>query len=314
MGRVFLGVATVFGLVLAGSAAHASPNPDGLWISVSAEYRTGTWQNQWTALLSLNVPLERFATPRVLRAGPRLAEEPPKKQAAPGPAPALSPLPAPAQRPAPAPASPAPPSSPSPPAEPPPPIPQLTPRLARGAIRHALLEAGYLSMRSRLASLAARARSSAALPEVGLRTLHSSGQTLRLTPTSDDPYRYTQAGTSELALEARLTWHLDRLVFAGEEVPVERLQHQRDAAERRLIDYVLARLLTWQRGRARAADPNLDPDQRQTAALEALGAAVELDVLTGGWFSRAIGESDEADAGDAGESPKVEVNTPRHAR
>ena len=191
---------------------------------------------------------------------------------------------------------------------------RLTPRLARGAIRHALREAGYLDTRSRLASLTARARSSAALPEVGLRTLHSSGQTLRLTPTSDDPYRYTQAGTSELALEARLTWHLDRLVFADEEVPVERLQHERDAAERRLIDYVLQRLLTWNRGRVRAADPNLDPDQRQTAALEALGAAVELDVLTGGWFSWAIGESVGQGAGAAGESAKVEVNTPRHAR
>ena len=311
MGRVFLGVATVAGFVLAGRAAHASPNPDGFWFSVSAEYRTGTWQNQWSALLSLNVPLERLASPRVLRAGPRLAEEPPKKQAVPVPAPVLRPAPAPA----PAPALPSAPPAALPSAPPAaPPAAQLTPRLARGAIRHALREAGYLSMRSRLASLAARARSSAALPEVGLRTLHSSGQTLRLTPTSDDPYRYTQAGTSELALEARLTWHLDRLVFAGEEVPVERLQHQRDAAERHLIDYVLARLLTWQRGRARAADPNLDPDQRQSAELEALGAAVELDVLTGGWFSWAIGESDEPGSADAGESAKVEVNTPRHAR
>ncbi len=308
MGRVFLGVAAVFGFVLASRAAHASPNPDGFWFSVSAEYRTGTWQNQWTALLSLNVPLERFATPRVLRAGPRLTEEPPKKQAAP----ALSPAPTPTPRPAPPAAPTAPP--PEPPEPPAPPAPRLTPRLARGAIRHALREAGYLNLRSRLASLAARARSSAALPEVGLRTLHSSGQTLRLTPTSDDPYRYTQAGTSELALEARLTWHLDRLVFAGEEVPVERLQHERDAAERHLIDYVLQRLLTWQRGRSRAADPNLDPDQRQTAELEALGAAVELDVLTGGWFSWAIGESEGQGAGDAGESAKVEVNTPRHAR
>jgi hypothetical protein len=147
-----------------------------------------------------------------------------------------------------------------------------------------------------------------------LRTLHSSGQTLRLTPTSDDPYRYVQAGTSELALEARLTWHLDRLVFADEEVPVERLQHERDAAERRLIDDVLGRLLAWQRGRTRAADANLDPEQRQTAELEALGAAVELDVLTGGWFSWAIGESEGQGAGAAGESAKVEVNTPRHAR
>jgi hypothetical protein len=191
---------------------------------------------------------------------------------------------------------------------------RLTPSLARGAIRHALREAGYLKTRSRLASLAARARSSAGLPELGLRTLHSSGQTLRLTPTSDDPYRYTQAGTSELAFEARLTWHLDRLVFADEEVPVERLHHEWDAAERHLIADVLGRLLAWQRGRFRAQNPDLEPEQRQTAELEALGATVELDVLTGGWFSWAIGESEPPTAGNAGESAKVEVKTPRHAR
>ena len=295
MGRV-LWVATVFGLVLASGSAHASPSPDGFWISLGAEYRASAWQPQWSAFLALNVPLDRLAAPPLIRG--HFAEDAPKK-AAPGSANAPAATP---------------PAAPAPPALPPLPEVRLSPRLARGTIRHALREAGYLDTRSRLASLASRARSSAALPEVGLRTLHSSGQTLRLTPTSDDPYRYTQAGTSELALEARLTWHLDRLVFANEEVPVERLQHQRDAAERRLIDYVLARLLTWQRGRSRAADPNLDADQRQTADLEALGAAVELDVLTAGWFSWAIGETDERDAGDAGESAKVEVKTPRHAR
>jgi hypothetical protein len=298
MGRFFLGVATVLGFVLAARASCASPNPAGLWLSLSAEYRVGTWQRQWSGFVALNVPLDRVATPRVMHAAPRLTEEPPKKSNAPTlPASPIVPVPV-LDR-----------SSPPPPLEV-----RLTPNLARGAIRHALREAGYLDTRERLSSLAARARSSAALPEVGLRTLHSSGQTLRLTPTNDDPYRYTQAGTSELALEARLTWHLDRLVFANEEVPVERLQHERDAAERHLIDYVLQRLLTWQRGRFRAADPDLQPDQRQTAELEALGAAVELDVLTGGWFSRAIGESEGQVASPAGESPEVEVNTPRHAR
>ncbi|MET0794170.1 MAG: hypothetical protein ABW061_21795 [Polyangiaceae bacterium] len=300
MGRILIWVATLVGLVLATRSAHASPNPEGFWFSLSAEYRVGTWQRQWSAFLALNVPLERLAAPRFMRDAPRLAEEPPKKTST--PAPANEPVPV-----APAPV-------PRPVSDSTPPAVGLTPRLARGAIRHALREAGYIDTRTRLSSIAARARSSAALPEVGLRTLHSSGTTLRLTPTNDDPYRYTQAGTSELSLEARLTWHLDRLVFADEEVPVERLQHERDAAERRLIDFVLQRLIAWQRGRVRAADLNLDPEQRQSAELEALGAAVELDVLTGGWFSWAIGETVAQGAGDAGESAKVEVNTPRHAR
>ena len=152
------------------------------------------------------------------------------------------------------------------------------------------------------------------LPELGLRTLRSSGQLLRLTPTTDDPYRYTQAGTSELSIEARLTWHLDRLVFADEEVTLERLQIERDAAERRLIDYVLERLSLWQRGQLRAADPNIDPEQRESADLAAVAATVELDVLTDGWFSQAIGQSEGQGRSPSGKPSKVEVNTPRHAR
>ena len=172
--------------------------------------------------------------------------------------------------------------------------PVLSKRLARGTVRHALASAGYLDARSRLFGLASRARSSAVLPELGVRTLRSSGQLLRLAPTVDDPNRYTQAGTSELTIEARLTWHFDRLVFADEEVSLERLQIERDAAERRLIDYVLERLELWQRGKVRSADPNAEPEQREAAELSAISAAVELDVLTDGWFSQAIGESDGA--------------------
>jgi len=211
-----------------------------------------------------------------MRAGPRLTEGPPKKEsdaAPPQPAPA-SPKPMPALDGAPS----------APPA--------LSSKLARGTVRHALVSAGYLNARSRLFGLASRARSSAVLPELGVRTLRSSGQLLRLTPTVDDPNRYTQAGTSELTFEARLTWHLDRLVFADEEVTLERLQIERDAAERRLIDYVLERLELWQRARVRAADPDTEPEQREVAEVNAVAAAVELDVLTDGWFSQAIGESE----------------------
>jgi len=290
--RVFW-VATWCSAVLAATPAHASPNPAGFSISISAEYRSGAFSRQWSGFLALSVALERFAAPRPTRVEPRLAEGPPKKEAESAPAP--------------------PPRAPPPP-DTPVPAPVLTPGLARGAVRHALESAGYLQARSRLASLAARSRSSAVLPELGLRTYRSSGQLLRLTPTAYDPYRYTQAGTSELSIEARLTWHLDRLVFADEEVSLERLQIERDAAERRLIDYVLERLSLWQRGRVRAADPNTEPEQRDTADLAALAAAVELDVLTDGWFSQAIGESDGPRAAPSGEPSKVEVKTARHAR
>ena len=270
-------------MVLAASAAHASPSPAGFSVSVSAEYRSGYLAQEWSAFLTLNVPFDRFAGPGAMRADPRWAEGPPKKEGEPAPAP---------------PAHAGPPEA---AAAPGPKVAAnvLSKKLARGTVRHALANAGYLEARSRLFGLAARARISAVLPELGVRTLRSSGQLLRLAPTIDDPNRYTQAGTSELTIEARLTWHFDRLVFADEEVSLERLQIERDAAERRLIDYVLERLELWQRGRVRSADPNTDPEQRDAAELAAISAAVELDVLTDGWFSQAIGES------EPGTQPKV---------
>ena len=292
--------ATISSVILAVTPAHASPSPSSLWVSISAEYRTSPWLREWGGFVALNIPFDRLAAPPrppalpvsvVPVAAPHLTQDPPKKQTE-----ATPPAPPPA------------------PKKSEPQLLLLTPRLARGAVRHALASAGYFDLRARLSSLSSRARSSASLPELRLRALHSSGETLRLTPTTDDPYRYTQAGTSELAFEARLTWHLDRLVFSDQEVGIERLQNERDAAERRLIDHVLSRLALWQRSRVRAADADSEPEVRETAELEAIGAAVELDVLTDGWFSQAIGESEAEGAAVAGEPAKVEVDTPRHAR
>ncbi|MEO7038290.1 MAG: hypothetical protein ABI548_30250 [Polyangiaceae bacterium] len=292
--------AAISSVILAAAPAHASPNPSSLWIAISAEYRTSPLLREWGGFLAVSIPFDRLAAPRmppvpavsaVPIGAPRLAEDPPKKQTEATP-----------------------PAAPSPRHKSEPGLLRLTPRLARGAVRHALANAGYFDWRARLRSLSGRARSSASLPELRLRALHSTGETLRLTPTTDDPYRYTQAGTSQLAFEARLTWHLDRLVFSDQEVSIERLQTERDAAERRLIDHVLSRLALWQRSRVRAADVDSEPEVRETAELEAVGAAVELDVLTNGWFSQAIGESEGEGSAPAGEPAKVEVDTPRHAR
>lgn len=263
---VFLLGAALFGCVLATSPAHASPNPNGFWISLGAQYRTGTFERDYVGLVLVNVPLGRFAAPRFAEPTPKKEAEP--TSAAPAPAPTASSAP-----------------------KKDPLVPVLTPRLARGAVRHALAAAGYVGARGRIANAASRARSSAVLPEMRLRTLRSTGENLRLTPTLDNPYGYTQGGTSELLFEARLTWHLDRLVFADEEVALERLRTERDLAERKLIEHVLERLTAWQRCLVRAADEDNEPDVRETAELEALGAAVELDVLTDGWFSQVIAET-----------------------
>jgi hypothetical protein len=298
--------AAISSLVLATAPAQASPRPGSFWISLSAEYRTGTLLREWGGFLAIGIPLDRFAEPRapavsaVPVAGAGLAENPPKKEAAPSPAPE----PPPAKN---APAA-------APRAKIEPQLLLLTPRLARGTVRRALASAGYFDARTRLGSLAGRSRSSAALPELRLRAMRTTGQTLRLTPTTDDPYRYSTAGASELAFEARLTWHLDRLVFSNEEVGIERLRSEWNQSEHKLIEHVLLQLALWQRSRVRAADEDSEPEVRETAELEAIGAAVELDVLTDGWFSQAIGESAGPGASEAGEPTKVEVDTPRHAR
>jgi hypothetical protein len=305
MRRGILGAA-ISSLVLAAAPAQASPKPGSFWISLSAEYRTGTLLREWGGFLAVGIPLDRFAEPRAFAvsavpvAGAGLAESPPKKEAAPS-----SPTePAPAKNGAPA----------APRAKNEAPLLLLTPRLARGTVRRALASAGYFDARTRLGSLSGRSRSSAALPELRLRAMRTTGQTLRLTPTTDDPYRYSTAGASELAFEARLTWHLDRLVFSNEEVAIERLRSEWNQSEHKLIEHVLLQLALWQRSRVRAADVDSEPEVRETAELEAIGAAVELDVLTDGWFSQAIGESAGQGEGDPGEPVKVEVDTARHAR
>ncbi|HEX3854782.1 MAG TPA: hypothetical protein VHW01_27665, partial [Polyangiaceae bacterium] len=201
--------AAISSLVLAAAPAQASPKPGSFWVSLSAEYRTGSLLREWGGFLAVGIPLDRFAEPRasgvsvVPVAGAGLTENPPKKEAAPSPA---------TESPATNKASNAPGELALAKSESG--LLLLTPQLARGTVRRALVSAGYIDARTRLTSLSGRSRSSAALPELRLRATRTTGQTLRLTPTTDDPYRYSTAGASELAFEARLTWHLDRLVFS----------------------------------------------------------------------------------------------------
>lgn len=165
---------------------------------------------------------------------------------------------------------------------------RLTPNLARGAVDAALRAGGYFSARRRVASLASRSKSSALLPELRLRAARTRDDELRLTPTTTDPYRYTQAGATDLVFEARLTWQLNRLVFADEEVDAERLRLKWADARSALVERVLAALFSWQKALLQAHDATLTPEQQSAAQLAALEAETTLDVLTGGWFSRHV--------------------------
>ncbi|MBW2453389.1 MAG: hypothetical protein JRI68_02710 [Deltaproteobacteria bacterium] len=165
-------------------------------------------------------------------------------------------------------------------------LPLIRPRDARAAITAALRVGGTAVAGERLDDLASRARWSALLPQVRLRATRLIDESASLSPTSYDANRTTASGGSSLWLEARTTWSLDRLVFAQEEVPIERLRDKlRDdhaQTRRRVLDL----LFRWQRASYRVIDPLAHPDQCPVAWLEEQQRAAELDVATDGWLTR----------------------------
>src|SRR3954470_11567304 len=101
--RVFL-VATLCGVVLAASPAHASRSPAGFSVSLSAEYRSGWFAREWSGFVSIEIPFDRLAGSRAMHVESRLAEGPPKKDSDPSPPPPPGSAPPPAVAPPPAPA------------------------------------------------------------------------------------------------------------------------------------------------------------------------------------------------------------------
>jgi hypothetical protein len=162
----------------------------------------------------------------------------------------------------------------------------VTPRAARDAVEAALRRAKLSDPEARTDAMASRVRTSAALPELRLRALRSIDQGQALAPTEYDPTRTTATGGSSIWMEARATWRLDRLVFADEEVALERLRHHRTEARTRLTARVLRLLFDWQRAMAKADNPAASPEENLVARLKALEAEAELDLLTDGWFVR----------------------------
>lgn len=159
-------------------------------------------------------------------------------------------------------------------------------QLARGIVRAARRAAARETTARRLEGLGSRARVSAALPELMLRATRSTDQSLRLSPDDRDVtvYDYTRTGGADLLLEARATWNLDRLVFADEELAVERLRLEQARSDERLIERVLALFTSWERSRRTLAAPETEPELRLRAEVEQVQAEAGLDALTAGWF------------------------------
>jgi len=274
------------------STPVVAPEPGGreLELSLGVRAERSPVHAETAGFVALQVPLERLAAPRrataTADASPPLETTP--EVAATGETPSAT-----------APAEPA-----RPPAVALLHAPQLS-RLARGGVAAALLRKRTAEREAALSSMASRSRWSALLPEVRVRTARTRDEALRLQPTTEDPYRFTRDGGDAMVFEGAATFRLARLVFADDELAVERLRIERERAAERLTARVLERLFAWHLATSRVAEA--DDDQRLRLELERLAAEVELDVLTGGWFGARLAEL------GLGGGARVESDTPPRA-
>lgn len=229
-------------------AEVSEPSSSDLWVATTTQTRIDPEVRSFGAGIVLGAALDAWATPRVLAAPPVVDEGPPASE---------------------------------------PPV-RVDPALARGAVAAALGRARVGDTRDRLDGLSSRSRSSATLPELRLRAMRVIDEDEALSPTEYDPSRITLSGGSSTWLEARATWKLDRLVFAREEIAVERLRGVHARAVRQIEHDVLEGLSRWHRARWRSLDPEAAAEIRIEAELEAAAAAASLDVWTDGWFTREL--------------------------
>jgi len=237
--------------------------PGSLWVSFQATLvRNDQGQNDFAAMALLGVPLERVRKNRdrasviAERPEPAAADSsPPKQEVSPDKPTGEASL-------------------------------VVTPQMARAAIAAALEHAGLETSTARVDRLASRSRTSSLLPELRLRVTRQLDDSQVLSPTEYDPDRVTATVKASWWFEARATFRLDKLVFADEEVALERMREDRVEAGKKLRERVLALLFAWQKALRLREDGAADPGVQMKAGLEVIEAEVTLDVLTGGWFSR----------------------------
>jgi hypothetical protein len=136
---------------------------------------------------------------------------------------------------------------------------------------------------ARIDAMVARARASAALPETRLRVMKvvNDSSSVGIIPT--DTSTYDLAGAN-LYMEARLTWRLDRLLYADDEPTLERTRLERQDARERVASRVLDTLFQWQRAYIALRGAAAGSKEAIDASLRLAEAEAALDVLTGGWF------------------------------
>jgi hypothetical protein len=179
---------------------------------------------------------------------------------------------------------PPPPAAPDPAAETPAPL--AAPRLARKCVAAAWRSAGLGADDGRIDALISRSRASALLPETRLRAMRLWDDASHATTlaTTDNTSYYDAIGAN-LVLEVRLTWRLDRLLYAGDEPTLERVRLERQDARARVAARTLEALFAWERALVAEAGAASGSPEKADTQLRAAEAEATLDVLTGGWFS-----------------------------
>jgi hypothetical protein len=156
--------------------------------------------------------------------------------------------------------------------------------LARGAVRSAWRASGIEVNDTRIDEMISRSRLSVLLPETRLRVVQMLQDGEHTTSYVNTAGTIIDTSGSTTTLEARLTWRLDRLLFAGDEPTLERVRLEREEARTRIGGRVLELLFAWQRALLDEAASDGGSRAEVEAALRQSEAEISLDVMTAGWF------------------------------
>lgn len=167
----------------------------------------------------------------------------------------------------------------------------VAPALPSGALRE-LVRAAWreasIEDDARLDAMGSRARSAAWAPELRVRAYRGTNNGASVYATADVADRATLSDGVSTMVETRLSWRLDRLVFADEEIAIERVRLERAELRQRLAARVIELALAWLRARRAAEDPSLLGPDRELARDTATEALLALDALTGGSATRLL--------------------------
>ena len=249
---------------------------DETWIGLAAlGGRTPAGATQVGGMAVFGIAFDRIAAGRVHGADrpAGFALPPPGNAPTPSPAPGPAPAPAPGTAPAGIAAL-----------EKRPPLDGV---LARAVVVAAWKTAGVGADDARVDEMVTRARASAALPETRLRVLKQVENGSQLDATVDESRYYDTIGAG-LWLEARLTWRLDRLLYADDEPTLERVRLERQEARARLAAHVMDALVAWQRALFDLAEAPPTSREHVLADLRRVEHEAMLDVLTGGRFAALV--------------------------